>query len=309
MKKTFLLFFSIVLALSFSCKKIGKEVVLKNNQIPHYEEIPTVVIENYVTRIYIDLLGRDPLNDELNTHVAALIAVDLDTSYRAVIVDSLHNDLAPRPDEISYKHQYYQRLYDLMKGRFLEGASEGEIQKEIALLQGGLRADSITGDSVEYQIKKQALQLFYNVVGSKINLQEERISYNEMCKYMMNNGLYDLINMNTSNFINASFNDLYFRFPTDFEYDGAFEAIEKNNSALLFGQAVSNKYDYLELVTNHLNFYEGMVGWMYQTLFARNPRTDELYNWTHFLAEGGSLQKFQKELLISDEYAFFVRNN
>jgi len=304
------LFLSAGLLAAFSCKKENKDdLIIPNNQIPYYDEIQTVVIENYVTRIFIDLLGRDPLQEELDEHTNRLIETDLDTAIRAGIVTKLQTDSFFREEEISYKHQYYQRFYDLNKGRFIEGASEAEINREIDLLAGQLQRDTATGDSVAAQITRAALQNYYNMTGSKDNLREGRIKYNDMCRYMINNGIFDLINMNTFNFINASYQDLFFRFPTQHEYDNAFDAIEKNNSVLLFGEAISNKAEYLELVTTNRPFYEGMVMWMYQILYARKPRPDELYNWTSYLQDGGDLRFFQKELMIADEYAFFITLN
>ena len=54
----FLFIFSL-----FSCEK--NQNIITNNNAPYYGEISTLLIENYVNRCYIDLLGREPLDDEM----------------------------------------------------------------------------------------------------------------------------------------------------------------------------------------------------------------------------------------------------
>ena len=46
-----------------SCKR--EDNIIPNNNAPYYGEIPTLLLENYVNRCYIDLLGREPLDDEM----------------------------------------------------------------------------------------------------------------------------------------------------------------------------------------------------------------------------------------------------
>ncbi len=60
---------------------------------------------------------------------------------------------------------------------------------------------------------------------------------------MLNTSIYDEINMNSANFINASFDDLYYRFPTLAEFDQAFPIIENNEAGQLFGEVVLKKDD------------------------------------------------------------------
>ena len=56
-KSLYILIFLIGL---LSCKKDIE--IINDNDAPYYGEIPTLLLENYVNRLYIDLLGREPLD-------------------------------------------------------------------------------------------------------------------------------------------------------------------------------------------------------------------------------------------------------
>ncbi len=41
------------------------DIRFDNNPVPHYEGVSTVVVDAYLTRAYIDLIGREPLPGEM----------------------------------------------------------------------------------------------------------------------------------------------------------------------------------------------------------------------------------------------------
>ena len=61
---------------------------------------------------------------------------------------------------------------------------------------------------------------------SQYQLRTESIEIDEVTQRMLYNAVYDEINMNSFNFINATFDDLFFRFPTQAEFDDAYEVVE-----------------------------------------------------------------------------------
>ena len=82
----FLLF--LVLGLCFSgCQP--DDIRFDDNPVPHYEGVPTVIVDAYLTRAYIDLIGREPLPGEMEQDRAALRAGDLDLAARLALVDRL----------------------------------------------------------------------------------------------------------------------------------------------------------------------------------------------------------------------------
>src|SRR6218665_3290708 len=69
MRYPFLL--SVVALFVVGCKKPEQEVFTDNN-IPVYTGTPTLLVENYVNRLYIDLIGREPNDAEMAADVQVL---------------------------------------------------------------------------------------------------------------------------------------------------------------------------------------------------------------------------------------------
>ena len=121
----------------------------------------------------------------------------------------------------------------------------------------------------------------------------------------LDNAVYDRINMNTFNFLRASFNDLFGRYPTSDEFDNGFVIIEENIPGLLFGQYATNKGEFIQIMVNSKEFYEGMVRWSYGTLLARDPETEEIEVSMDKFYFDHNLPALQKTILVTDEYANF----
>ena len=54
---------AIMMAYLGACTKQEK-VQIDGNEPPDYSGVPTIMVENYVNRLYIDLLGREATNEE-----------------------------------------------------------------------------------------------------------------------------------------------------------------------------------------------------------------------------------------------------
>jgi hypothetical protein len=117
--------------------------------------------------------------------------------------------------------------------------------------------------------------------------------------------VYDEINMNTFNFVNASFDNLFFRYPTQAEFYAGFNMVEYNQPATVLGQPGQNKDEYVEILINSREFYEGLIVWSYQILLAREPSTAETNELMIDLYQDHDLQKVQRSIMVTDEYAHF----
>ena len=107
--------------LIISCKK--DVVIIPDNNAPNYSEIPTILLENYVNRLYIDLIGREPLDDEMENDVQFLRDNDVTFESRDSLISKLQFDTTYIPGDISYKNAYFLRLYEMVKVRLIEGVS------------------------------------------------------------------------------------------------------------------------------------------------------------------------------------------
>lgn len=272
--------------LLFGCKK--ETVTLTDNQPPIINNVPAIKIENYVNRIFIDLLGREPLDSEMSTEVALLRAADLSIDAREILIEKLQTDTSFIEGDTSYQRAYYQHIYDLAKTRCLEGASEAEI--ELFLSTAELTEDSI-----------RLLQVY----ASRTDLQLGNITIEEMFGRMIYNKVYDEINMNTTNFVNATFDNLLWRFPTDAEFLAGFNMVEFYLEQEFFGQLGSNRQDYVDIFINTREMFEGLIIWVYQQTLQRFPTTEETFVLLEDFYTKRDIRAIQKSVMITDEYANF----
>lgn len=306
MKKTLLISIALLalLGITFtsSCKK---DLIVKDNQPPYYNEISTLLIENYVNRIYIDLIGREPLDSEMIAEVDFLRQADLEISAREELVVRLQTDTNYVFGDGSYKEAYYKRFYELAKARVLEGASDQDINENVGQLQSQIVRDSLNGDWAAYELHKRELKKLTDIFASEDDYASGAITIDTIFARMINNSIYDFINMNTFNFVNASFDNLLYRYPTQYEFDKAFSIIEYNQSETLFGEPAGNKDQYVSVLIGTREFFEGCVIWAYQTFLARDPNSSETYNAMLDFYFTKDFQKVQKDIVVTDEYAGF----
>ncbi len=295
---------TILVILFTSCKKEDVIEVIVNKPID-YENISTVKVENYINRIYIDLLGREPLNTEKIRDVALLRADTLSYKSRKLLITRLMTDTSFVVGDSSYKRAYYQRLYDLSKARLLEGAGEEEFYGQIGNAMFGLKVSRLLGDSIGVFSAMVTINRCMNVINSRRNFQMGKINISEMYAYMLDNPIFDIINMNTLNFVNASFDNILFRFPTRDEFAIAYDIIDKGKGGTLFGGFATNKPEYCQMIMQSIEFHESMIKWCYLTLIGREPNTQESYNLLQDYYLTKDLQTVQTLILMTDEYAHF----
>ena len=286
-----------------SCKKDIE--IINDNDAPYYGEIPTLLLENYVNRLYIDLLGREPLDVEMENDVQFLRDKDITLESRGDLIIKLQTDTNFIEGDSSYKFAYYHRMYDMIKVRLIEGASNNYIGSELSNHYSAYLVDSVNGNMLDANKKLINYHKLNNVLISELQYYNGLIEFNEMHRRMIFNSVYDNINMNTFNFINAAFDNLLFRYPTQYEFDEVYKIIEDNTAQIVLGGSVNNKGDFTHLICNTQEFYEGTIVWSYGTLLARNPTTEEtaIFMETYFLDK--DFQKMQRAIMKTDEYAHF----
>ena len=130
----------------FSCTE-SENIDINNNKLPKYKSISTLRIENYVQRMFIDLLGRESTNQERDSFTAQLKRSDLHDSCRTRLVRTLLYDTTYHVGDSSYRHAFAQRIYDISKARFLEGASDPSIAQFVGNLDFAIAVARLEGDS------------------------------------------------------------------------------------------------------------------------------------------------------------------
>lgn len=285
-----------------ACKKQELEV-RPDNVAPDYDGVPTVVTRNYVNRLFIDLLGREPVDAEMDAEVADLENAGLNSDARVSLVNKLMTSTAFVQGDSSYKEAYHQRLYGSFKARFLEGVSDDVIDGYISDAQQAALADSLSGNAQGASESNSTLQKLLRLKNARVDHRDGLITANEVVKRMMFNSVFDFINMNSFNFVNASFDNMLFRYPTNAEFTAGFTMVEHNASAILFGASAQNKSGYLDILVNSPEGNEGLVRFCYRSFLGRDPSTFESYQITTTYQSDHDFQRLQRTILISDEYA------
>ena len=296
-------YYIVILLVVIACKKEAE--LIPNNDAPYYGDIPTVLLENYVNRVYIDLLGREPLDDEMNNDVQFLRDSDVSIESRNSLIHNLQFDTTYVPGDSSYKFAYFHRMYDMLKVRLLEGASNSYISQDLNNHYLNYLNDSLAGNILEANKKLLSYNILNDVLLSELEYYNGSIDISEMHRRMIYNSVYDQINMNTFNFINAAFDNLLFRYPTAYEFEQVYLMIEDNTAQIVFGQSANNKEGFTHLICNTKEFYEGVIHWAYVTLLARVPTTEETDVLMQNFYFDHDFQYVQRQIMQTDEYAHF----
>lgn len=300
---TCLIFITILL----SCNKDPRDNIDGIYQIPDYSETPTLKVENYINRLFIDLISREPTDSEMVANIAFLRSDELSIEIRDSLAYRLQFDTTFSPGEGSYNEAYFYWFYEKAKGRFYKELSADEIfLEDINDLKGQALRDSLNGDTVAASGANVEINKLLNVINSRKNYQNGVIDFNDMMRYMIFNSVYDFVNMNTFNLIEASFDNLFYRYPIINERNVAFEMIENNSSVIFMGEAGSTKDDYVRILTDSREFYNGMVLWAYKSLLARDPQSLEASFSLKELITTKDYQKLERQLVTTDEYAQFT---
>ncbi|GAB1396150.1 MAG TPA: hypothetical protein PKN57_05685 [Saprospiraceae bacterium] len=303
MNKLFITLFTLVVVVLTGCNK-DPEIIGGNNP-PDYTKISTIKMQNYVNRMFIDLVGREPLDVEMDENVNLLRSNNLSVNARRQIIQKLQNSTDSVFGDGSYRKAYSQYMYNLAKVRTIEGASDEDINMRIGNIVFGMKEDSLLGDWESYNkglLEKNNLQ---SILDTKVQFFDGQIPYDVFFSRMVNNSIYDFIHMNTFNFVNSTFEDLLWRFPTSTEFLVGFDIVEYNKPNLFFNKLCTNKKEYVDAICDTNEFFEGMIIWCYRTLLSREPKSQETSEILGEYILNRDIRKIQEKIMITDEYANF----
>lgn len=296
-------YISLSLTVLLSC---STELVVIDGNTPYSTfNVSDIKIENYVNRLYIDIIGREPLDHELEVEVDRLKTGALKRETRDSIIYTLMSDTTYRENEFSYKAAYVQNLYNLAKVRCLEGAADSDIQLRIGILEFGALQDSLLGNWDAYYKKQNEIRRNKAALESRQALYNGLITYHQLYAFMIDNGVYDIINMNTFNFVRATFDQLIWRLPITQEFDNSFDMIEYNQTTELFGSLGSDKNDYIRILTESNEMLEGMLIWCFQVFLSRPPTAAEVVTLLPDYISTKDINAVIAQILVTDEYANF----
>ena len=300
------LFYYVMIGLFiFSGCQNDDVVTIPGNEPPQGQYVSTVQIENYIQRCFIDLLGREALNNEMEYYFNLLKTNELSHESREAMLIDLQGDTTYREGDSSYRHAYSQRIYSLGKGRMIESVENDYIYQEMGQLQNDLTGAINNGDSSLTAFFRERIQDAQAVLDIPRDYRLGILAMDSMHVRLMDNLVYDQINMGTFNFVISAFDNLLYRYPTDAEYTAGYTMVEDNVSTTLMGQSGTNRGDFIRIMTEGQSFYQGMIMWTFKTLLLRDPTPNELsfYITSYFVDK--DFEKLQRSIMSTDEYANF----
>ncbi|MEP7264381.1 MAG: hypothetical protein ABI772_07785 [Bacteroidota bacterium] len=285
MQRLLYMVFPVLIALS-GCTKY-EEVIVPGNVPPPDPTVSSSIYEDYINRSYILTMGREPDSSELQhdldvLHNGSLSAASRDTFATGVFADADFRT-----------HEYEDNHFELLR-------ETDTLDMYIMLINfDQYLADTANMIAWPYvQLLRDRLQLAYDArkdfVAGTINLKEVH-------HRLVNNVFYDELNMGSQNFVLAVFQQLINRNPTQNELASGVAMVDGNN-AVLFLQSGNTKDDFLNIVFNSNNYYEGQVIKAYQKYLLRIPDTYEMDNGTHNYAVTQDYVRIEKDLIKTNEF-------
>lgn len=268
-------------------------VIIDDNTPPPYDQVTTVQIQNYINKMYIDLLGREPLNVELTADTEWLKGNNLSAAARNQIFDQLMEQEA-----------YFDRLQETYAAAYLNQADEVDINEQKFTFIFLINQAEQTGDYAVIPYYQQEVDRLDALLNAADDYGAGTIGISAFMQRLCINNIYDQVNMGSENFVLSCFENFLKRFPTENELEAGVSMVDGFSAQILL-QDGNSKQDFVTIITTDLGFYEGLTVDIYQQLLARRPNSAEMVAATEFLAQNGDYQGFQRQLLATEEYAGF----
>ncbi len=272
--------------MALACTK--KEItVVPGNQAPAELPVTQALRENYINRVYINLVGRKATSGEFQ-EALDMLGEKATAPSRKELLETLL-DLP----------EYPVQLYAIARSDFLEDVDTVEINETYHNLQLALAGAS--GTYREYLLfELERLAAMKNILPG---LRHDSLDVRGMHMRVVNNLYYDNINMGTENFVVATFQNFLFRYPTNEELAQGSNMVD-GISALLFFSNGSSRADFTDIFFSSPGYYEGQVIDLYQRNLFRSPGSTEMAELTTAYMEDGDYEALQINILTSNEYFF-----
>lgn len=282
--KFFLLVFLFLFCLG--CKK-SEEVTIPNNSSPTDATITELTKKNYVNKVYISVLGREPSSTELATDLSVLNSGNFSATKRNLF---LENVLA--------KSGYAFRNWIIASNELLNGNDTAEVRQFILIYTSLLSNTTYQNLWPVIEVEIHKLKLVYSIPGA---LEGDSLDIIGMHKRAVFNYFYDQINMGTSNFVTATFQNFLYRYPSDAELSNSINMVDGFNASLFF-QTGNSKQDFMDIFFNSDNYFEGQVRALFLRYLFRQPNSAEMASFSISYKANHDYKALQKRILSLDEY-------
>ena len=279
------LFLFLVLLIS-SCTKI-EDIIVGDNTLPPDYTIENTTIENYINKLYISTIGREPTEAEFTTDFNLLRNANLSQKSREIVIDGILN-----------KSEYSFNLFTLESANILNSVDTAKINERISSYQQFLLVTTNFLDSIYVANELERMLTFQNSL-TAFYLGTTTIT--ELYSAMANNIFFDEINMGTENFVVAMFQHFLSRYPTDSELESAKDMVDDKNATLFF-ETGNGKNDFLDIFFTSNEYFTGQTNILFNRYLFRNPSSEESVNYSLDYINTGDYKSLQKRILSSEEF-------
>ena len=299
--------YSIILCcfLLGACQEPGEIIFVPDNTPPPYAGVDELTVRNFINRAYIDLIGREALDSEMDSDLNYLQLRELEPLAIDTFLQKLQGDTTERSGGMSYRQAWAWQLYVRAKARIIEGEADDEIQFDISQLEQKYEKDSLLGNEIGMAFAKQEILKLQALLDASAEIEASALPMAELYRRMIYNEIYDEIHMGSFNYVNATFDDLFFRFPTNAEFEAGFDVIEYNRSRILLGENCQSKREYAEVLTNSREFHEACIEADFLSFLGRSATHEEMLVLLPILYVEQDYERVQRAIMKTEDYAGF----
>ena len=280
-------------------------IFVPDNTPPPYAGVDELTVRNFINRAYIDLIGREALDSEMDSDLNYLQLRELKPLAIDTFLQKLQRDTTERSGGMSYRQAWAWQLYVRAKARIIEGEADDEIVFDISQLQQKYVKDSLLENEIGMAFARQEILKLRALLDASSEIEASALSMSELYRRMVYNEIYDEIHMGSFNYVNATFDDLFFRFPTNAEFEAGFDVIEYNRSRILLGENCQSKREYAEVLTNSREFHEACIEADFLSFLGRSATHEEMLELLPILYVEQDYERVQRAIMKTEDYAGF----
>lgn len=280
-----LLFFCFFIPFT-GCKK-EEIVVVEGNVAPPDQTIESTTIENYVLKVHIALLGRKATDAEFDAAVALLKENSLSESSRLTMLNGIVS-----------KTDFFENEFAIMRSNFLNNADSSTFAGTKSIINLALSA---TSNPVEIAFWEAELVRVDRLILLEDQFSNQTKNSVEAHQVVVDNFVYDEINMGAENYVVSLFQNFLLRYPTVEELQAG-KAIFEGKSAILFTENAKNRNELITVFFNSNEYYEGQVRASFLRFLYREPTSNEISLLLNQFKINNNVAAIHTYALSLDEY-------
>ena len=278
--------FLSLLILSASCKKVETQVV-SGNTPPKDSTVDNVLRDNYIQKLYIDVIGRAPTSLE---KIGARTITDKNNCSVENRAELLAQLMA-MPD-------FKDHIYNIDNAGLLNSSSDLTISYYVIYYTGLMNDTAQKSSHLKYVEDVKRLQILKTTYKEFLN---DSIDLVEVQKRLAFNPIYDALIGGEFNWALNSFTYFLKRKPTTDETASSYMMLQGLQGQMLLKPGQS-KSDMINIFFDADEYFEGQVRIIYLRYLYREPTTLELQNIAPAYHKNHDFVALLKNIFLSNEY-------